>query len=83
MIVSVPHCSVQWGLINSSTAPIDVMLPISVSTIYAVAGNDYNNDQNPLIMTYYNFATNRFTAYGIRKTTSTGEAFGRYLAICR
>lgn len=79
-------CFIQWGLINNGTGQsVNVTLPISVSTIYSIFGNDYNDLNNPAALSFYNLSNNGFTACGRRVNDSMGykNTFCRWAAICR
>ena len=74
----------QWGLIGKEGDIVEVILPIN-SNIQTIAGTDYNEYNDPCILSFYNITNNSFKCSGVRldykSQTKRIATFCRWIAI--
>ena len=75
---------IQWGLIGKEGDIVEVILPIN-SNIQTIAGTDYNEYNDPCILSFYNITNNSFKCSGVRldykSQTKRIATFCRWIAI--
>ena len=72
-----------WGKL-SGNAVLTVTLPVQCNNIRLVVGNDFNMDNNPAVLSFYNLQGNTFNAAGRRIADNSVEyyaTYGYYLAV--
>lgn len=74
----------QWGLIGKEGDIVEVILPINAN-IQTIAGTDYNEYNDPCILSFYNITNNSFKCSGVRldykNQTKRIATFCRWIAI--
>ena len=74
----------QWGLIGKEGDIAEVTLPINAN-IQTIAGTDYNEYNDPCILSFYNITNNSFKCSGVRldykNQTKRIATFCRWIAI--
>lgn len=75
---------IQWGLIGKEGDIVEVILPINAN-IQTIAGTDYNEYNDPCILSFYNITNNSFKCSGVRldykNQTKRIATFCRWIAI--
>lgn len=74
---------IQWGAIRDIRVGTTITLPIRVSAILSVSGNDENPSTDPCILTFNNFTNTGFNVYGRRFGSASSTLWGRYICIGR
>lgn len=72
---------IQWGVIRDVRVGTTITLPIWVSAILSVSGNDENPNVDPCILTFNNFTNTSFNVYGRRFGNASSTLWGRYICI--
>lgn len=72
---------IQWGAIRDVRVGTTITLPIRVSAILSVSGNDENPNTDPCILTFNNFTNTSFNVYGRRFGNANSTLWGRYICI--
>lgn len=72
---------IQWGAIRDVRVGTTITLPIRVSAILSVTGNDENPNIDPCILTFNNFTNTSFNVYGRRFGNANSTLWGRYICI--
>lgn len=72
---------IQWGAIRDVRVGTTITLPIRVSAILSVTGNDENPNIDPCILTFNNFTNTSFNVYGRRFGNASSTLWGRYICI--
>lgn len=72
---------IQWGVIRDVRVGTTITLPIRVSAILSVSGNDENTNVDPCILTFNNFTNTGFNVYGRRFGNANSTLWGRYICI--
>lgn len=72
---------IQWGAIRDVRVGATITLPIRVSAILSVTGNDENPNTDPCILTFNNFTNTSFNVYGRRFGNANSTLWGRYICI--
>ena len=72
---------IQWGVIRDVRVGATITLPIRVSTILSISGNDENPNIDPCILTFNNFTNTSFNVYGRRFGNASSTLWGRYICI--
>lgn len=72
---------IQWGVIRDVRVGATITLPIRVSAILSVSGNDENPNIDPCILTFNNFTNTSFNVYGRRFGNANSTLWGRYICI--
>lgn len=72
---------IQWGAIRDVRVGTTITLPIRVSAILSVSGNDENPNIDPCILTFNNFTNTSFNVYGRRFGNASSTLWGRYICI--
>lgn len=72
---------IQWGAIRDVRVGTTITLPIRVSAILSVSGNDENPNIDPCILTFNNFTNTSFNVYGRRFGNANSTLWGRYICI--
>lgn len=72
---------IQWGGIRDVRVGTTITLPIRVSAILSISGNDENNNTDPCILTFNNFTNTSFNVYGRRFGSASSTLWGRYICI--
>lgn len=72
---------IQWGGIRDVRVGTTITLPIRVSAILSVSGNDENPNTDPCILTFNNFTNTSFNVYGRRFGNANSTLWGRYICI--
>lgn len=72
---------IQWGGIRDVRVGTTITLPIRVSAILSVSGNDENPSTDPCILTFNNFTNTGFNVYGRRFGNANSTLWGRYICI--
>ena len=72
---------IQWGVIRDVRVGTTITLPIRVSAILSVSGNDENPNADPCILTFNNFTNTSFNVYGRRFGSASSTLWGRYICI--
>lgn len=71
---------IQWGKVQNTTAPSDIILPLSAKPFVVVA-NDMNMNQDPLILATDRYELGKFKIDG-RRVNRTDALWGHWIAIC-
>lgn len=74
---------IQWGAIRDVRVGTTITLPIRVSAILSISGNDENPSTDPCILTFNNFTNTGFNVYGRRFGSTSSTLWGRYICIGR
>lgn len=74
---------IQWGAIRDVRVGTTITLPIRVSAILSVSGNDENPNIDPCILTFNNFTNTSFNVYGRRFGNASSTLWGRYICISK
>ena len=74
---------IQWGAIRDVRVGTTITLPIRVSAILSISGNDENTSTDPCILTFNNFTNTGFNVYGRRFGSTSSTLWGRYICIGR
>lgn len=74
---------IQWGAIRDVRVGITITLPIRVSAILSISGNDENPNTDPCILTFNNFTNTSFNVYGRRFGSASSTLWGRYICVCK
>ena len=77
------NIKILWGRL-SGNAILTVTLPVQCNNIRLVVGNDFNMDNNPAVLSFYNLQGNTFNAAGRRIADNSVEyyaTYGYYLAV--
>lgn len=61
--------------------PHKVQLPIAVSSLYAVSGNDENAENEPLVLTFDEYGNTGFRAHSYRVNKAISNIWGSWVAI--
>lgn len=72
---------IQWGVIRDVRVGTTITLPIRVSAILSISGNDENPNTDPCILTFNNFTNTSFNVYGRRFGSASSTLWGRYICI--
>ena len=72
---------IQWGGIRDVRVGTTITLPIRVSAILSISGNDENPNTDPCILTFNNFTNTSFNVYGRRFGNANSTLWGRYICI--
>lgn len=72
---------IQWGAIRDVRVGTTITLPIRVSAILSISGNDENPNTDPCILTFNNFTNTSFNVYGRRFGNDNSTLWGRYICI--
>lgn len=72
---------IQWGVIRDVRVGTTITLPIRVSAILSISGNDENPNTDPCILTFNNFTNTSFNVYGRRFGNANSTLWGRYICI--
>lgn len=72
---------IQWGGIRDVRVGTTITLPIRVSAILSISGNDENPNTDPCILTFNNFTNTSFNVYGRRFGSASSTLWGRYICI--
>ena len=72
---------IQWGVIRDVRVGTTLTLPIRVSAILSISGNDENTNTDPCILTFNNFTNTSFNVYGRRFGSASSTLWGRYICI--
>lgn len=72
---------IQWGGIRDVRVGTTITLPIRVSAILSISGNDENPNTDPCILTFNNFTNTSFNVYGRRFGSANSTLWGRYICI--
>ena len=72
---------IQWGIIRDVRVGTTITLPIRVSAILSISGNDENPNTDPCILTFNNFTNTSFNVYGRRFGSASSTLWGRYICI--
>ena len=72
---------IQWGVIRDVRVGTTITLPIRVSAVLSVSGNDENPNIDPCILTFNNFTNTSFNVYGRRFGSANSTLWGRYICI--
>ena len=72
---------IQWGEIRDVRVGTTITLPIRVSAILSISGNDENPNTDPCILTFNNFTNTSFNVYGRRFGNANSTLWGRYICI--
>lgn len=72
---------IQWGVIRDVRGGTTITLPIRVSAILSISGNDENPNTDPCILTFNNFTNTSFNVYGRRFGSASSTLWGRYICI--
>lgn len=72
---------IQWGGIRDVRVGTTITLPIRVSAILSISGNDENPNTDPCILTFNNFTNTSFNVYGRRLGNANSTLWGRYICI--
>lgn len=80
MLITFLLVSRQWGKVQNTTAPSDIILPLSAKPFVVVA-NDMNMNQDPLILATDRYELGKFKIDG-RRVNRTDALWGRWIAIC-
>ena len=73
--------TIQWGYVRNVENPHKVQLPIAVSSLYAVAGNDENAENEPLVLTFDEYGTTGFRIHSYRVNKVISNVWGSWVAI--
>lgn len=76
-----------WGWIDEAgTTPLTLNWPITISTLYAIAGNDYG-ENSMCVLSFPAYTPTTITISGFRiragQVDSQQSVYGRYIAICK
>lgn len=74
---------IQWGAIRDVRVGTTITLPIRVSAILSISGNDENPNTDPCILTFNNFTNTSFNVYGRRFGSASSTLWGRYICVCK
>lgn len=72
---------IQWGVIRDVRVGTTITLPIRVSAILSISGNDENPNTDPCILTFNNFTNTSFNVYGRRFGSASSTLWGHYICI--
>lgn len=73
--------TIQWGYVRNVENHHKVQLPIAVSSLYAVAGNDENAENEPLVLTFDEYGTTGFRIHSYRVNKVISNIWGSWVAI--
>ncbi len=74
----------QWGILGKEGDIAEVILPINAN-IQTIVGTDYNEYNDPCILSFYNITNNSFKCVGVRVNytdhTKRIATFCRWIAL--
>ena len=82
-IKTVYHC-LQWGFVKNNGNTVQIVYPISYTQkTYANVGNDFNDANNPAVLSFYNQTLNGCICSGRRMNDSSSifNTFGTWISI--
>ena len=72
----------QWGFIDKAPVNSYITLPIS-ATPFAVVANDIASNQDPIVLSTYNYQNGKFMINGRRITVVDSVLWAYWIAICK